>query len=102
MRTLISLITLSLLLSGCEVIDGGPRPVPKYAEAQFVCSVLTHDRGQITSRRCYAGRKTCIYAVRFPAPQTRTHTSLFGDGPIESQPLALITDMDEYELEACR
>jgi hypothetical protein len=69
----------------------------KYLAGSMVETKIGGYRGMVVSVGCTS--RTCYYDIRVDAPQTRTNTRLFGaDGPLTSTPLALLTNIREFEL----
>ena len=67
-----------------------------FTNGDFVESVLSGQRGQVTRVRCY--KSTPRYRVRFEIISAKTNVSLFGsDGPITSNPFSTVW-MELYEL----
>jgi len=88
---------LTLLVSGC---NSSERTYPKFSIGQFVRSKVSSQVGQIVAGRVWC-RSVCFYDVRFAVLGGSTDTHLIApDGPISVLPLAIVRDMQEYELEA--
>ena len=98
--TLIAASLLTALLGGCTPYHG-PTPAAMFSEGEFVRSIISNQRGQIIRVRCWEGEKACYYDVRFVGLSMTTATSIMGsDGPISTEPLAVVQYMKEYELKA--
>jgi len=96
----IFLLCLVVALAGCSV-EPAKEPVPLFKNGSFVKAKISGSRGMVIETDCYPGWAMCLYDVRFPALQMTTDTHVFGsDGPVMLSPLAIVSSMHEYELEA--
>lgn len=101
MRYFFVLLTL-LLFSACSEEDSG-RSLPRFYGGQMVRMKAFGNEGMVVSVWCqkikYGGG--CFYSVRFPAMQVSTSSGFFGGKyPVEFAPVALVSNVREYELEA--
>lgn len=93
MKKIILIFIALLIVSACdETIE----KFPKFTKGQIVYSVLNDQKGQILIvRRDYDN--SFVYNVRFAQNQSKTGTSIFGDGPIDETMYATFW-MHEFEL----
>lgn len=94
MVRILCLLAATLLLSSC-----GELIACKHRTGQFVESVLSGARGQITRGLSHVREGyQCQYEVRFPVNQEFTDARILeADGPITAQPFGLVW-MWEFEL----
>jgi hypothetical protein len=89
-----------LLVAGCS--DHKPKPPSEFIVSQMVKAKISGVVGQVVNTSCcWKETDPWRYHVRFPASQSSTNASLLGsDEPIEVLPLAMVTHMRAFELEA--
>ena len=103
---LMGTVTVLLALADSAVSPTyGPPQTPAFANGQLVSMKAFGHTGMIISSNCPRSigdrQFGCTYSVRFSAIQSRTDTRVFGsDGPIDVAPVALVSGIREYELEA--
>lgn len=83
----------------------GPAEVPSFHVGQMVKMKAFGHRGMVIRVSCPRSMDSfhypCTYTVRFSAIQMKTNTRVFGsDGPIDVAPIAKISGLREYELQA--
>lgn len=88
---------LSLVLGA--IISRAPDAVPKFVNSQAVIVKLTGARGMVVGWRCRP--QVCFYDVRVSGLEIATNTTMWRkDGPVSVAPIALLSGLREYELEA--
>lgn len=95
----ILLLILLLMFLGCQFNNIDNCPKPRFANGDFVTSVVGNHTGQIVRvRLCREGYIENYYDVRFNIKSNKTNTNLLNsDDDIETG-LSLITWMKWYEL----